>query len=73
MKLRAIVKPGAKNREETVIPGETWQIITREPAIDNRANTRAIELLAAHFGVPKTKVKLTHGTSSRHKTFEIAS
>ena len=79
MKIRAIVKPNAKNRairhgqirEETVIPGETWQIIVYEPAIDDRANTRAIALLAAHFNVPKTHVKLTNGATSRYKTFEI--
>ena len=73
MKLHALVKPGAKNREETVTPGETYQITTREPAIDGRANTRAIELLAEHLNVSKTKVKIVSGAGSRYKTFEIES
>ncbi|WP_369028320.1 DUF167 domain-containing protein, partial [Nocardia farcinica] len=31
----------------------------------------AIELLAAHYGVPKSAVRLTAGATSRFKRFEI--
>lgn len=47
MKLQLSMKPGATNREETVIPGGIYQIVTREPTLDNWVNIRATELLAA--------------------------
>lgn len=43
----------------------------KEPAVEGKANARAIELLAKHFGVPKTRVKLVSGVTSKHKVFEV--
>lgn len=71
MRLRVLIKPGAKNKQEQVIIGEVWQVIVREPATDGRANARAAEVLAKHFGVAKTMVRLVNGAASRYKTFEI--
>ena len=31
------MKPNATNREETVIPGEIYQIITREPTLETES------------------------------------
>lgn len=49
----------------------TLKLYVRAPAVEGRANRAAAELLAAHFGVPKSAVRLTAGATSRHKRFEI--
>ena len=46
-------------------------IFTKEPAIDGRANTAAIRLVAAHVRVAKTRVVLLRGRTARRKVFEI--
>lgn len=71
MKIRVHVKPGGKNREETVIPGEVWEVSVQARAEDGRANEAVIRLLAKHFGVTKSRVRIVHGAASRHKTIEI--
>ncbi|MEV0360287.1 DUF167 domain-containing protein [Nocardia sp. NPDC050697] len=49
----------------------TLKLYVRAPATEGKANRAAIELLATHFGVPKSAVRLTAGATSRHKRFEI--
>lgn len=71
MKIRVHVKPGVKNRGETVTPGEVWEVGVRARAEDGKANEAVIRLLAKHFGVAKSRVKIVLGTTSRHKTVEI--
>ncbi len=41
------------------------------PTVEGKANRAAIELLAAHLGVPKSSITLTAGATSRFKCFEI--
>jgi hypothetical protein len=41
------------------------------PAVDGKANRAAIEFLAEHFGVSRSRVTLVSGEKSRHKIFEI--
>jgi uncharacterized protein YggU (UPF0235/DUF167 family) len=43
----------------------------REPAEQNRANARVLELLAGHFGVPKNKVRIINGHKSPSKLVVI--
>lgn len=72
MKIRVHIKPGVRSKSESVTPGSIWEIIVREPATDGRANMRAVELIAAHFGIAKSNVALVNGAASRYKTFEIS-
>lgn len=46
-------------------------IYTKAPAIEGRANLAAVKLLAKHFGVASSKVKLVRGVASKYKVFEI--
>ena len=46
-------------------------IYTKAPAIEGRANLAAVKLLAKHFGVSSSKVKLVRGASSKYKVLEI--
>ncbi|MEC3913168.1 DUF167 domain-containing protein [Nocardia sp. CDC160] len=70
--VRATIKPGSKKGPlvETLDDG-TLQLYVRAPAVEGKANKAAIELLASHYGVPKSAVRLTGGATSRFKRFEI--
>lgn len=73
MKLTALLKPNSRHRQEVVKnPGGTYTIYTKAPALENRANNEAIMLLAQHYKVPKSSVRLVRGATSRQKVFEVA-
>ena len=68
----AVIKPNSKHREG-VLEGEGGALVvyTKEPAIEGRANTAAINLIAEHFEVSRMSVKLIRGHASKYKVFEI--
>ncbi|MGV9678020.1 DUF167 domain-containing protein [Nocardia sp. NPDC003482] len=70
--VRATIKPnsGKGPLVETLDDG-TLLLYVRAPAAEGKANRAAIELLAEHFGVAKSRVRLTAGATSRYKRFEI--
>lgn len=72
MKISAHLKPNSRHREE-VVPHDNGSltIYTKAPAIEGRANVAAANLLAKHFGVAPSKVKLLRGAASKYKVFEI--
>ncbi|WP_405489438.1 DUF167 domain-containing protein [Nocardia sp. NBC_00511] len=72
--VRAIIKPNSKKGPlvEPLDDG-TLQLYVRAPAVEGKANKAACELLADHFGVAKSAVRLTAGATSRFKRFEIDS
>lgn len=73
MKVVATLKPNSRHRYEVVENTDgSYTIYTKAPAIENRANQSAVELLAAYFSVPRSRVKLLRGATSKHKLFEIA-
>ena len=72
MKLSILLKPNSRHREEIVTNDDgSLTIYTKTPAIKGRANLAAVKLLAKHFGVALSKVKLRRGAASRYKVFEI--
>ena len=73
VRLTVLLKPNSRHRQEVIENGDgTLTVYTKSPAIENRANKEAIELLAKHFNVPKTRVKLIKGETSRQKVFAIS-
>lgn len=46
-------------------------VYIREPAVEGKANTVLIELLAKHFDVAKSRVTIVLGHTSRHKIVEM--
>ena len=72
MKICVHLKPNSRHREEVVVGDDgSLTIYTKAPAIEGRANAVAAKLLAKHFGVAPSKVKLVRGAASRYKVFEI--
>ena len=72
MKISAKIKPNSRHHEEVVVGDDgSLTIYTKAPAIEGRANLAAAKLLAKHYGVAPSKVKLVRGATSKYKIFEI--
>ncbi len=72
MKISVYIKPNSRHREEVVKnDDDTLTVYIKAPAIEGRANAAAIKLLAKHFRVASSKVKLVRGATSKYKIFEI--
>ena len=72
MKISIHLKPNSRHREEVVVNDDgSLTVYAKAPAIEGRANLAAVKLLAKHFGVSSSKVKLVRGTASKYKVFEI--
>lgn len=72
MKLNIYIKPGS-SKGPLVEIGEDGlvTVFVRESAIENKANEVAMRLLAKHYNIPKTSVKIVRGHKSRRKLIEI--
>lgn len=66
------VKPGSKKGPlvETEADG-SLTIYVHERAVDGKANEAAIRVLADHLAVPRSRITLTGGATSRIKRFRI--
>ena len=72
MKISVHIKSNSRHREEVVKnDDDTLTVYVKAPAIEGRANAAAIKLLAKHFKVVSSKVKLVRGATSKYKIFEI--
>ena len=68
-----MIKPNSRYREEVVTNDDGSLVVyTKALAIEGRANLAAVKLLAKHYGVAPSRVKLVCGATSRNKVFEIA-
>lgn len=66
------VKPGSKKGPLVEVAEDgTLTLFVRERAVDGAANDGVVKLLAAHFGVPRSRVTIVRGHTSRSKLVEI--
>jgi uncharacterized protein (TIGR00251 family) len=66
------VQPGAKRTEPAGLHGDALKIRLAAPPVDGKANEALIAFLAKTLGVPKSKVELVSGQTSRAKRIRIA-
>lgn len=71
MRITVHVKPASKKGPLVEEAPDGLTVYVREVAAEGKANTAVIEVIARHYDVPKTHVRITHGAASRHKTIEI--
>jgi uncharacterized protein len=69
--LRIRVQPRAA-RDEFVVQGGQLKARITAPPLDGRANDHLLAFLACAFGVPRNRVSLLSGQSSRIKRLRIA-
>jgi len=71
LKVFVKVKPGAKIDRVEKIDDTHFNIWVKCPAKEGRANENVIKLLAEFFNLPKSRVKIISGHSSKNKVIEI--
>ena len=71
MKIQVKVKPRSKT-EELSREGDSFIVKVKEPPKEGKANQAVIKLLAEHFGVPQSQVRILGGFKSRNKVIEVA-
>jgi uncharacterized protein (TIGR00251 family) len=71
MKIQVKVNPNSKT-EELSQEGNSFIVKVKEPPREGKANQAVIKLLAEHFGVPQSHIRILSGFKSRNKIIEIA-
>jgi len=71
MIISAKVKPNSKEEKIEKISEKEYIICVKEPAKDNKANIRVINLLSKRFGVSHKNIKIKN-PKSRDKLIEIS-
>jgi len=70
MRIQVRVSPGKKESRLEIIDG-VFAVELKERAEKNKANIALIKLLAKHFKVSSSDVKIKKGLTSRNKVIEI--
>lgn len=63
--------PNAKHAEIKKLSDMDYKAKIDAPALEGKANARLLEMLAEHFGVSKSQVRIVKGLGSRNKLAEI--
>lgn len=72
MRISIIVKANSKKNEILSTEATSkFRISVKEPAIEGKANEAVIKLLAEHFKVPKSNIKIIRGLKSKNKIIDI--
>ena len=71
MKISVKVKPNAKIEKIEKLSETEFKVSLKAPPKDGKANAALIALLADYFDVPKKRITLLRGTSSKQKWVEI--
>jgi hypothetical protein len=70
MEIQVKVKPNSRT-EELVQEGDGFIAKVKEPPREGKANRSVARLLARHFGVSQSQVKILSGFRSRNKVIEV--
>ena len=71
MRVVVRVKPGSSKGPLVESDEEGLVVFVGEKAIDGAANDGVIKILADHFDVPKSRVRVVRGHTARIKQIEI--
>ncbi len=76
MQLRVLAVPNARTSEvvgweDDPRAGRVLRVKVTAPPVEGKANAALREVLAAHFGIPRSKVVLEKGDGSRIKAFRL--
>lgn len=70
--LDVFVQPRARTDAIVGVHGRALRIKVSEPPVDDRADRALEALIAGIIGVPKSRVAVVSGASSRHKRVRIS-
>jgi len=72
MRINILVKPNARKELIEKLPDGSLRVSVNEPAQEGRANEAVIRMLAKHFGVTKSAIRIAAGTRGKRKIVEVA-
>ncbi|MDD5710652.1 MAG: DUF167 domain-containing protein [Candidatus Colwellbacteria bacterium] len=72
MKIKVVVKTGAKASNVVSEANGVYAVSVKSPAKQGRANTELIKLLADYFGITRSSVSIISGLKSKHKVINIS-
>jgi len=70
LKIKVKVKPDSRT-EEINQEGDSFVVKVKEPPKEGRANQAVIKLLAQHFDIPQSQVRILSGFKSKNKVIEV--
>ena len=73
MYVKVRVTPGAKKERVLMVDAHEFAIAVKEPAKQNLANKRIIQIIAERFHVPTRAVRMLSGFRSPNKVLTIES
>ena len=71
MKIQVKVKPNSKT-DEVSREEDSFIVKVKQPPKEGKANQAVIKLLAEHFSVPQSQVRILSGFRSSNKVIEVA-
>ena len=71
MKITVIAKTKKKENKLVKVDETTFKAYVKEAPEQGKANQAIIDLLAAHFQVPKNNIQLLVGQAAKQKIFTI--
>ena len=71
MRIKVKVKAGAKQVKIEKLSDDSFSVWVKEKPQDGKANYAVREALAEHFNIPKSRVTLLSGETSKTKLFDI--
>ena len=71
MRIGVTVTPNARSPLVTRVDDANYKVRVDARAVEGKANERLVELLAEHFGVPKSHVRIMRGLGSRKKIVDV--
>lgn len=71
MKIKVKVKPNARENSVKQLDDGSYEVKVSVPPEKGKANEKVVELLAKHFKIPKSHIKIIKGETGREKAVEI--
>ena len=71
MRCIVTVKPGSSQSKIVTVPDGSLVVYLHAKPHGGEANTALIAMLAKHFRVPKTSIRILQGAKSHHKVIEF--
>jgi len=71
MKIRVRAKPNSRTESVKKIDNNYYEVKVNVPPEKGKANLKIIEMLSKHFNIPKSKISITKGKTSKEKVFNF--
>ena len=71
MRITVKIKPSSKVASIEKTGEKEFSVRVKSPPKEGKANIELIEVLSRHFGIPKSRIAIVIGASSKKKVIDI--